>query len=365
MKPKNIYIDANIVDLPETLKFKGFFKDTPCLIVNDVKELFENIQNANDPIQKGKETIFLTQNKGAFIKKCPGTSYYNCCGYKILHIGTFCNMDCSYCILQAYFHPPIMQYFVNHEALLEELNAEFASNTVSRIGTGEFTDSMIWERWTDLSKLLVPLFANQTSSILELKTKTVLIDNLKNLKHNRKTILAWSLNTDFIVKTEERYTASINQRLKAAKLCESWGYPIAFHFDPLVIYEGCEQDYRNIIARIFDYVKPENIAWISIGSFRHMPLLKPIIQKRFPDSKIIYGEFILGLDGKMRYFKPLRISLYQTIVSAIKDFSKDILVYFCMEDDEVWEKTFGFIPKEKRDLNLMLDESAIKHCGLN
>jgi len=35
-----------------------------------------------------------------------------------------------------------------------------------------------------------------------------------------------------------------------------------------------------------------------------------------------------------------------------------------MEDDEVWEKVMGFIPAEKGGLSAMLDESAIRHCGL-
>ncbi|MBW2742523.1 MAG: DNA photolyase, partial [Deltaproteobacteria bacterium] len=96
-----------------------------------------------------------------------------------------------------------------------------------------------------------------------------------------------------------------------------------------------------------------------------MPSLKSIIKKRFPDSKIIYGEFITGLDGKMRYFKPLRIELYQKIVSCIRSLAPDVLIYFCMEDDEVWKKSLGFIPSERGGLPKMLDETAARHCGLN
>jgi hypothetical protein len=50
---------------------------------------------------------------------------------------------------------------------------------------------------------------------------------------------------------------------------------------------------------------------------------------------MIYGEFIPGLDGKMRYFKPLRIELYQKVVAAIKSLAPNVIIYFCMEDDEV------------------------------
>jgi spore photoproduct lyase len=273
-------------------------------------------------------------------------------------------MDCSYCILQAYFHPPVLQYFVNHQEMLAELDGLFSENAVYRIGTGEFTDSMIWERWTNLSDLLVPKFAKQSRSILELKTKTVAIEALKRLRHNRKTIAAWSLNTEKVIQTEERRTASLQARLRAAAECESYGYPLAFHFDPMVIYEGCEEDYRQVIREIFSYVSPENIVWISLGTFRFMPPLKSIIQKRFPASKIVYGEFISGLDGKMRYFKPLRIRLCQKMVSWIKETAPDVLVYFCMEDDEVWEKCMGFVPADRGGLPKMLDQSAVKHCEL-
>ncbi len=223
---------------------------------------------------------------------------------------------------------------------------------------------MIWEWWTGLSGLLVPKFSGQSRAVLELKTKTTAIEGLKNLPHNRKTILAWSLNTEKVIHSEERRTTSLSARLRAAAKCESWGYPVAFHFDPMVIYDGCEEDYKQVIRQMFSYVSADNIVWISLGTFRFMPSLKPIIQQRFPDSKIVYGEFISGIDGKMRYFKPLRIALYHKVASWIKEIAPDVLVYFCMEDDEVWEKSLGFVPADHGGLPEMLDESAVRHCGL-
>ncbi|OQY57486.1 MAG: hypothetical protein B6245_16810, partial [Desulfobacteraceae bacterium 4572_88] len=76
-----------------------------------------------------------------------------------------------------------------------------------------------------------------------------------------------------------------------------------------------------------------DVVWISLGTFRFMPSLKPIIQDRFPDSKIIYGEFIPGLDGKMRYFKPLRIRLYHGVRDGIF-----FHVLFCVHADPMLPK---------------------------
>ena len=210
----------------------------PCEIVANPQEVYDGVSAGGDPVEKGKRVLLLTNNRGAFVKNCPGTRTYTCCGYQILHIGTFCHMDCTYCILQSYFHPPVLQYFVNHNDLFKELEGICADKKIHRMGTGEFTDSLIWELWTDLSNRLVPFFAAQRSAVLELKTKTTAIDRLENLSHNRKTITAWSVNTSRIISEEERRTAPLTARLKAAAKCESWGYPLAFHFDPIVIYDG-------------------------------------------------------------------------------------------------------------------------------
>lgn len=359
-----LYIEQQVAHLPEVASIRSRL-NIPSKIVETGQNIFDWVSCADDSVREGKKLLFLTRNKGSFIKDCPGTRVYTCCGYKILHIGTYCTMDCSYCILQSYFHPPVLQYFVNQDDLLAELDRLFLEKTVYRVGTGEFTDSLIWEAWTELTNLLIPKFAAQSHVVLELKTKTAAVKRLKTLSHNQKTIVSWSLNTPRIIKTEERHTASLSARLRAASKCAFWGYPVAFHFDPLIIYDGCEEEYMYVVKQLFAHVSSENIVWISLGSFRFIPALKSVIQKRFPSSKIIYGEFISGLDGKMRYFKPLRIELYRKIVSLIREYAPDVTIYLCMEDDEAWGKSVGFVPSDYGGLPKILDESAAKHCCLD
>jgi len=363
MTIQKLYVDRKIADFPQVSAISRRL-DLPSEIVSDPQEVYDIVLAADDPVKKGKTVLFLTYNRGAFIKNCPGTRSYECCGYQILNIGNFCHMDCTYCILQCYFHPPVLQYFVNHDDLFKELESIFADDKIHRLGTGEFTDSLIWEMWTDLSARLIPAFAAQNSAVLELKTKTTAIDRLEKLSHNRKTIMAWSVNTPRIIATEECHTASLAARLKAAAKCESWGYPLAFHFDPIILYDSCEADYERVVKQIFSYVSPDRVVWISLGTFRFMPALKALIQKRSPKSNIIYGEFITGLDGKMRYFKPLRIEIYQKIVACIRAHAPRVFIYFCMEDDEVWQKSLGFTVSERGGLSKMLDEQAIRHCRL-
>ncbi len=363
MKIQQLYINRDVADSSIVKEICSKIP-VPARIVEHANLIYEILYQSQDPIALGKQCLYLTKNKGAFIRDCPGTTRYICCNYKILHMGTYCTMDCAYCILQSYFHPPLLQYFVNHEDLLSGLHELFSGKKIFRIGTGEFTDSLIWEEIFPVAQTFISEFSGQSYGVLELKTKTAHVEHLLGLSHQRKTILAWSLNSEKIIGKSEKGTARLRARFHAARKCEAHGYPLAFHFDPLVIYPGCEADYEHVVSELFHYVSPENIVWISLGSFRFMPELKWIIERRFPDSKIIYGEFITGLDGKMRYFKPLRIQLYKKIISSIRKFAPDVLIYFCMEDDDVWKKTLGFSPLDVGGLPRLLDESAAVHCSL-
>ncbi|MFW5957995.1 MAG: radical SAM protein [Desulfosalsimonas sp.] len=364
MKIRQIYIDQSAADDPVAGEVTARL-NAPVLYVEDPAEVYKTIARNRDPESAGKSVLLLTRNKGPFIRECPGTSHYTCCGYKILHVGAYCSMDCAYCILQAYYHPPVLQFFTNHEQMEKELGEFFKHGKTGRIGTGEFTDSLIWEQVHPLAERLVDMFSRQDTSVLELKTKTALVEKLPGTGHGRKTILAWSLNTERVIRNEERGTASLSARIAAAEKCQAKGYPLAFHFDPMIMYPGCMDDYNRVADMLFERIDPENIVWISLGSFRFMPELKDVIIRRFPDSKIVFSEFIKAMDGKMRYFKPLRIELYRSLIKRLREKAPYISLYFCMEDDEVWEKTLGFTPDFFGGLARMLDKSAEKICGLS
>lgn len=364
IRPTRVFIDRDLDLTPEIEYVISKVKPSPETVA-DSRPVYDLINQADDPVGFAKKVLYITTNKGALIRRCPGTSHYTCCDYTILHCGTFCSMECAYCILQAYFHPPVLQYFAGFDQYTAVLNPIFRGDTILRIGTGEYTDSLIWEPVSLMPKFLVERFATQDRAVLELKTKTVNIDSLLDLEHNQKTILSWSVNTPEMIASQERGTTTLSTRLKAAAKAVSKGFRTAFHFDPIFLYPGCENAYEKVIEAIFDHVSPKDVVWISIGTFRFMPHLKSIIERRFPDSTIPYGEFITGLDNKMRYFKPLRISMYKRLAAVFRQIAPDVTVYFCMEDEEVWMKTFGFFPGQPKALAHMLDRAAADRCGLD
>jgi spore photoproduct lyase len=68
---------------------------------------------------------------------------------------------------------------------------------------------------------------------------------------------------------------------------------------------------------------------------------------------------IPGRDGKLRYFKPLRLELYRRIVGLLQENGGErIPLYFCMEDGEVWKKILKKNPGRKDDVELALSPRA-------
>jgi len=354
------------LDHPVTRRILARAVNVPVEVVADISGM-PDLGVYPGSLTGGKRHLLLTRNRGRFFKPCPGTKEYVCCDYQVLNIGMNCPMDCVYCILQAYLNNPYLSFFVNIEDLLAELTEAFtrAPGQFRRIGTGEFTDSLALDRFTGLSQLLVEFMRDKYDAVLELKTKTAVVENLEGLDHGGRTIVSWSLNSPVIAAKEEIRTASLGQRLAAAARCASWGYKLAFHFDPLVYHPGWREGYSEIIDRLFAAVPKEKIVWISMGCLRYLPALKGIAGRRFPHSRIFYEEFIEGLDGKARYFRTLRVEMYRHLYRQLQRHADPrTCVYLCMENNEIWQEVFGFVPEERGGLPGMLDAAAgCRHCG--
>jgi spore photoproduct lyase len=323
------------------------------------------VHQAADLQQMGKKRLHLVEFIGDILKPCPGTRNHICCGYQILNAATNCPLDCSYCILQSYFHESDLRIFTNIEERLGEVFRLIDTDPerIFRIGTGEFTDSLALDPLIGWSDILVPGFSTRKNAILELKTKTTNIKGLIALPERRQIVVSWSLNSPTITAREEHGAASLRKRLEAAKTCQGEGFIVGFHFDPLIPHPGWQDDYLRTLDLMNQYIDPTRVIWISMGSLRFMPALKSVIEQRHPRTMILDGEFIPGLDGKMRYFKPIRMDLYGFMREHLDSWHTDLGLYLCMESDEVWRKSMSWTPGDSTGLSRFLDNRVKKFFG--
>ncbi len=350
----NIYVEEEARGYPLAMRVLEKF-EAEAHIISDFREV---------PKPDGNEkNLILARHRGDILKRCPGTKAHIRCGYHVINQVVGCDVNCTYCILNYYVNAPGIVINVNLEDTLSHIDRTLKEHRkyIYRVGTGELTDSFYLDYLTGLAKTFVEFFADRDGAIFELKTKKVEIDSVLDLKHNGRTIISWSLNSGEMAGSEEAEAAPVAERLLAARRAQESGYWLGFHFDPIVHYNGWEEDYEETVRAIFDFVDPKKILWISLGTFRSPPSLFEIIKGRYPKSKIVTGESFPGDDGKLRYLKPLRVEMYKKLLSTLKKYGgDDLFVYLCMERKDVWGKVFdgvGEAPKNSVDLDRMFHKN--------
>ncbi|OGP61277.1 MAG: hypothetical protein A2V67_14755 [Deltaproteobacteria bacterium RBG_13_61_14] len=335
--------------------------DLPVEKVSGIPEVQDWLKrNYPDPIGQGKRTLLLDVYSGEFLKPCPCTQSHINCGYWILNPVLGCPFDCSYCVLQEYLGPSPITVRLNWEDMLSEVsdyltNRRARSSLRSRsyfggggldscpdlpfrIGTGELSDSLALEPWLGLAPALINFFAGQEGAVFELKTKSDRVECLEGLDHQGKTVVSWSVNPEEMIAREEQGAATLEARLQAAKRVAGWGYKVGFHFDPILDEPGAGEAYEEVVNKIFATVAPEQVAWTSLGALRFNPRLAPIVRERFSNSRILLGEFITGLDGKLRYLRFIRQPLLRRISGAIRQAAPQAWLYLCMETESVCQE---------------------------
>jgi spore photoproduct lyase len=357
---KKIYIDQSLADSALVRQVESRAPAGVTLeYVADPREILNRYARAGHLVEK--EDLLIYRFPGKFLSSCPGSDGMVCCQYFVINFGLGCLFDCHYCYLQSFLNNPLMTLFGNLEDLFAEVDSRTrGKNFQFRIGTGEYTDSLALDPLTGLSTRLVDYFAGHPNATLELKTKSANVEGLLDLDHRGRTVVAWSLNPPELVDAVEPGTASLAERLAAARQVQAAGYRLAFHLDPLIYFEsgrGWERAYHELIEEVFDTVNPDHVAWISTGSFRYTPDLKETIQARFPEDRLTReGETIAGADGKHRYFKTIRQDMFRSIKQKIESVDPKLFLYLCMETRRMWQDVFEFVPDSGKNLDLLFEQ---------
>lgn len=359
-----LILDARVAETPLARRILGRWQgETPC-IEDDVDGVIARARLRDDALACGKRTLLVTRRNGPFLTLCQGMTerHAACCGYATLNVVENCPMDCTYCVLQGYLDNPFVVAHANLEGLAGEIDRARSSlqGRLLRLGMGELADSLAMDRLTGLALDVIRAVEPFDDVVLELKTKTVEIENLLSVPAPRNTLVSWSLNTQRHAAAEDIGAPSLEARLDAARRCQEHGYRLGFHFDPILHASGWEEEYRAVVDLLFERIDPSRIAYISLGGLRYPPALKPIIEERFPQSRITQGELVRSWDGKLRYFRPIRVALYRRMVAWIGARAPGVTVYLCMESPQVWRDVFGRSPHGVDEVAERLDAGCRK-----
>ena len=327
--PKTVYIETSVQDSELAARVRAAFPNA------QFKETDGKTQVGSPNFSRRLDTLLIHREKYDFLKPCPCSCAAACCGYNLINLGFGCRFECEYCFLQQYQNLHAVLLPANLDEFLNKIDgASFRKGPFDRprIGSGEFTDSLVFDDLTRYSQKLVPFFRARPHLQFEFKTKSVHIGGLLEAGGCENVVVSWSVNSDKITDTAEHFTPGLSARLAAACEVARAGYRLGFHFDPVVIYDGWQQDYARTVEQMADTLPKDKVAWISVGTLRFSRELKKMIENRFPQNTILDGEFLLDFDGKMRYGDSQRKEVYQFLLPLLRKVFPHTHVYLCMED---------------------------------
>ena len=283
-----------------------------------------------ETMHREKRCVIFALKRGAWLKPFHCYHQNSEFHYLSLDLAEGCSFDCVYCYLQSYLNNGALVVFVNRDGLEEELQS--FQNQRIWISTGLLTDSLLAEEFNPQIEWLSHVVPDR--AVLELRTKSANTKFLEdpNIRRDR-VVAAWSLNPEPIASHYEYGTASVAERLAAAKHAVSLGYRVAFHFDPVFYFDGWEEAYSNLIDELRS-IESEQIAFLSLGLFRYMPDLGAIIRKRFPYHEILTGEFFPQSGGKYHYLRSIRKEMYGKFQMWLEPWITKVPVFWSMEPED-------------------------------
>ena len=330
--PRTVYLETSVKDSPLAERVRQAFPHAV------FKETDGKTQVGSANFSNRLDTLLIHREKYDFLKPCPCSCGSAGCGYNLINLGFGCRFECEYCFLQQYQNLHAILWPANIDEFLAKIDqAHFRTGPFDRprIGSGEFTDSLVFDDITQYSAQLVPFFRARPHLQFEFKTKSVNIGGLLQAGGCENVVVSWSVNAAPVTHKAEHFTPDLSARLKAACEVARAGYRLGFHFDPVIIYEGYQADYARTVAEMADTLPHDKIAWISVGTLRFSRELKKQIETRFTNNTILDGEFLLDFDGKMRYSDVQRLEVYRFLVPLLRRTFPKAVVYLCMEDPAI------------------------------
>ncbi|MBS1259158.1 MAG: Spore photoproduct lyase [Candidatus Scalindua arabica] len=337
-QPKKIFIEKDVVNSSVTKQIINKLPDVTVEYIDDYRNIRIEGNTTDDVYIESKVCLAIARKKGGLVKefRCRDGIIGNT-EYFISH-GNNCNLDCEYCFLQSYFDNAVPTVFVNHDEILTAINDVLlaAGNKKTVFHAGELCDALAFDDLTGLSLKLIPLFSEYPNARLELRTKTTTIENLLTIQGTNNIVISWTFSPQLIIDAYEHKTPSLEERVRAAGKVQGAGYNVGICLDPIILCEDWFNNYRSMLEMIFDRLDIAKIKFVSLGGFRYLPSLTRVIRDRNPETNLLLGEFVPCVDGKYRYFRPIRVEVYREIGKAIREITGDVKMSLCMETPEVW-----------------------------
>lgn len=188
---------------------------------------------------------------------------------------------------------------------------------------------------------LIEYFGTLEDRYLIIHTKTWNTGWLPALRHNRHTILVWSLSGATQSRLLEPVTGTTEQRIEAARTAQEAGYTIRYKFKPIIPVKGWAEDAAEAVRLAFATTRPDVV---SLCCFMWMDIDE--LKRRLPVDRLD-PEFVAAAEAAKermagtttRPFPPeFRRRIYEHYLREIRRWDARVPVSLSTENFALWKE---------------------------
>jgi len=236
-----------------------------------------------------KRVLVLARfQKSAFETCRPSADYH-------LPLAGGCPGSCQYCYLASTFEMrPFIRLYVNLEEILGEASARIAEKApeLTFFEGSSTSDTLALEHIGGSIAECIRFFGRQPHGRFRFVTKFDTVDGLLDLPHNGHTKIRFSLNSPFVIRSFEQHTASLEERLAAARKVADAGYPLGLIVAPIIRHEGWLEGYTDAIRSLREALGPHAGGAVTFELIQHRftPKTKRVILAAYPATRLPLEE---------------------------------------------------------------------------
>ena len=299
-KPKALYCENGIENYELGRELLEKYQDVPKIKIDNHNNIEEMRKKQNSEFPDMKRNLIIGIRKTHKFVENHKTS-----DYLVPYTSSGCTAMCMYCYLVCNYNKcAYLRLFVNREQMLDkiiktankserDLVFEIGSNS-DLILENTITKNLIWT---------IENFANTQKGKLTFPTKFEMIDDLLNIRHNKKIIIRMSVNPEEIINKVEFGTSRLKQRIQAINKLADADYPIGILIAPVIFVENWKSLYLELIKYLYENLseKVKKEAFFEIIFMTYSFVHNAINTEAFPNAIKLYDQDLMTGRGKGKY----------------------------------------------------------------
>ncbi|MEI3401062.1 MAG: spore photoproduct lyase family protein [Clostridia bacterium] len=299
-KPKALYCEKEIENYNLGRELLEKYADVPKIIIDNHNNIEEMRKKQNSEFPDMKRNLIIGVRKTHKFVPNHKTS-----DFLVSYTSSGCTAMCMYCYLVCNYNKcAYLRLFVNREEMLnkiiktsqnseKDLTFEIGSNS-DLVLENTITNNLVWT---------IENFADTKKGYLTFPTKFDMIDDILQLKHNRKITIRMSVNPEEIINKVEFGTSRLQKRIQAINKLVEADYLIGILIAPVIFVENWKELYSGLIKYLSENLSPKakKEAFFEIIFMTYSYVHRAINTEAFPNAIDLYNKELMTGRGKGKY----------------------------------------------------------------